>query len=187
MAKILVSGSAFDKMSTSFLTILLFFTFIDSILSQFMVGESTRTNCHDLCHSAGYICESEIFGSFSCSVAAQTYCKDPFVREQHTYDPRQLTCYTGGGCFVNCNENSYLELHRINGTCGINNCEIGEFSYRIICPCIPKPTPPPEYEITMTETEEIGTLSLVSLSICGILWLLCCSCSTDVIRRSFYL
>lgn len=165
------------------LIILLLFLFFSEISSQFMVGSTTRTNCHDLCHTAGYICHSEVFGSFSCSAAAESYCKNPYIKAQHQYDPSQVVCYSGGGCFVNCNENSYLELHRINSTCGINNCDIGEYSYKIICPCRPKPTEPPKYEIKMTETEEIGTFSLLTISICCVFWLLCCSCSTDVIRR----
>jgi hypothetical protein len=152
--------------------------------SEILVGKSSRSSCHDLCHAAGYRCIDHNVGSFSCAVAAQNYCKNPYLREQTLLDPRTIECRVGGGCFVNCNENSFLEVARYNGTCGMNNCDIGEYSYLIMCMCEEIPTSPPEYEVTMSETETVGTLSLVVISLCAILWLLCCSCSSEIVKRS---
>ena len=151
--------------------------FIDCWL--ILVGDSTRTNCHRLCGESGYKCYQEVFGSFSCREAAITHCQNPYIKDQKNYDPSQIDCLHGGGCFVNCGETSYLELHRYNGTCSTNVCSIGEFTYAIMCPCIEKPTEPPQYVITMTTTEEVGTFSFITMSSFFVIWLVCCCCSID--------
>lgn len=163
-----------------------FFYFINFsfILSWIILpGDSSRTNCHKLCGENGYNCYSEVFGSFSCREAAINYCNNPYIKDQMLYDPSKVYCFHGGGCFVNCAESTFLELHRINGTCSTNICDVGEFSYSIMCPCIERPTEPPHYVITMTTTEEVGTFSFLTISSFFVVWLLCCCCSIELMKK----
>lgn len=169
-----------------FLNILIFFLLFNiSFIFSFviLVGDSSRTNCHRLCDENNYKCYQDVFGSFSCSDAAKHYCKNPYIKEQGYLDPSKVECLHGGGCFVNCGEASYLELHRYNGTCFTNICSIGEYTYAIMCPCIEKPTPPPEYVVTMTTSEEVGTFSLMTISSFFLIWLLCCCCSIELMKK----
>jgi hypothetical protein len=167
-------------------SLVFFISFLPHVATLILVGDSTMTDCGKLCASYGYECAANIFGSFSCESAAQTYCQFPYMHEQMLIDPTKVECYGGGGCFVNCGARSYLELHRWDGHCGINNCDIGEWSYEIMCPCHPippSPTASPAYVIEVTENEKVGIFSLISISCCCVVWLLCCSCSNDVVKR----
>jgi hypothetical protein len=167
------------------LSILFFFTSLHRLSSQIFVGDGAMADCNKVCASHGYDCPANVFGSFSCRAAAEAYCRNPYISEQGSINSNDIECYGGGGCFVNCGANNYLELHRSDSHCGVNNCDIGEFSYDILCLCHPKPTPPPEYVIEVTENEKLGIFSLITISCCCVVWLLCCSCSNDVVKRSY--
>lgn len=157
-------------------------------LTVILVGDSALTDCSKLCASQGYECAANIFGSFSCEIAATAYCQFPYMEESMDINPNEVECYGGGGCFVNCAAHSYLELRRWEGHCGINNCDIGEYSFELMCPCRSltlAPTPSPPYVIEVTEDEKLGLFALILISSCCVVWLLCCSCSNDVVKRSF--